>query len=205
MKGCDSMRDYVSNPTEFYNQVERRIKQLVTLDIETLRSDVVDNSNSHWDNLTFFYLKGLGMKDFIRLGIVSWYLPEEIGILLRVDLEEKLKFLAKEDRILCQQFLFSKARMLIFLKETTLWHTRDFFGNILGTTNNLNRFFKLSPLRRKVKRPQRKRGYDDKGSKVSDEKWKPKFDFTLTELQNQIEQERKSLKDTQLFIEGFLI
>ena len=96
--------------------------------------------------------------------------------------------------------------MLIYLQETNLWHTRDFFGNILNCNYKLDKFFrKRSECRRtKPRFSQRKRGYDDHGSRVEDHKKQPKYDWTLTQLQNKIEEERKTFDQMDDFLLGFL-
>lgn len=198
------MRDIQSNPITFCRSVEKHSTKMFIMRIETLRSAVVNNSNFHSENQTFFSLRNLKLKDIIRLAIVSWYIPEEVGTILRLDLEAKIKNLAKEDRTIVELLLQSKGQMLKFLLETQLWHSRDFFGNILSTKIKLDNFFKPSPPRRKVRRPQRKRGYDDHGSKVPDSKWTPKYDWSLTELQMKIETDRKIHQDTVAFLQGFL-
>lgn len=197
------MRDYPNSTTRFNSEVEKAVKRMVQLDLKNLRSDVIDSSNLHCENLTIFNLRGVSLEDQICLGLLSWFIPEEIGLLLRLDLESRLKYLGPEDRILCQQFLQSKAQSLIFLQETNLWHSRELFGNILK--RNLDRFLKLTPLSRKLKRTQRKRGYDDKGSRVPSHRWLPRFSDILTNEQNQIEEKRQSLQDTHALLQGLII
>lgn len=198
------MRDYPSDKFSFNNSVEKSIKQMVHLEPEDLRNRVVDNSNFHSDNLTFFYLKDLTKMDAIRLSIYSWYAPEEVGFVLRMDLSTKINTFDYDTRIILNLILKSKAEMLIFLQETNIWHSRELFGNILSKKVSLDTFFKVSPLRRKINRPQRKRGYHDHGSRVPEHKRKPKFDWSLTAKMNEIYQERESFDDTLLFLEGFL-
>lgn len=197
------MRDYPENLEKFNLQVEKFLSRMVTTDLETLRSNVIDSSNLQCQNLTIFSFRGAKLEDLICLGLLSWFIPNEIGIYLRLDLEEKQKHLHPEDRILLQQFLKSKSESLIFLQETSLWHSREFFGNILR--RNLNRFLKLSPLMRKIKSVQRKRGYDDHGSRVPSHRWKPRHSDILTEKQNLLEEQRQIYSDTAALIEGLLM
>jgi len=163
----------------------------------------MDNSNFHGGE-TFFNLKGINLKQFIKLAIFSWYMDEEVKFVLQADLEEKLSTFSLDDRTLLEQFLFSEAEMLIFLLETKLWHSRDFFGNILTINNELDSLLRPSPKSLKLVKPQRKRGYHDHGSRVLSHKWLPKSDFSLTEQQNLIELERSTQKDTSSLIRGFL-
>lgn len=197
------MRDTRIDSTKFCNLVERNITKMCNLDLNLLRNQVVDNSISRPGTMTF-ELKNLTMKDFVRLAIFSHYAPKEIGWVLRMDLEEYSSKFSLEDRTLCQQFLSSKTNMLMFLLETNLWHTRDFFGNILHKNFQLDRFLKIKKYNTKVIKPQRKRGYHDKGSRRESHKWLPSRDISLTELHYQIEAARESYIDTSQFIKGFL-
>lgn len=201
------MRDRNLDSYNFCKNVETSVLRLVSRDLNDLRSDVIAISNFQSESsLPIYRLGNLGKKDFIRLSIFSWYVPREIGVTLRLELEERLRYFAPEDRIVLNQFLKSKANMLIFLQETSLWHSRDFFGNILGKNNNLDRFFrsKFFSLNKRVRYSQRKRGYDDHGSRVEDHRKLPKYDWSLTELQNEIERNREIYQNTEDFLQGFI-
>jgi hypothetical protein len=164
----------------------------------------VDSSNFEGHS-TFFFLKNLTLKDQIRLAIISWYIPEEIGFILRQDLEEIKRYLSCEDEQVISLLLDSKPQMELFLLETRLWHERDFFGNIIPIELSfLNRFFRIRKENKKVKKVQRKRGYHDHGSRVDDHKWLPSSDFSFTEKQNEIEAKRESCIDTKDYIVGFI-
>lgn len=197
------MRDYPSDLISFNKSVEKIIQTMVNIDDQNLRNRVLDNSNFRGTS-TFFDLRNINLKDFIRLSILSWYLPKEVSIVLRMDLEEKIKFFSPEDRFLLKQFLYSKAEMLIFLQETNLWHSREFFGNILNKKHNLDKYFKLCPKSTRVKKLQRKRGYQDQGSRVPDHEWLPKSDYSLTDLMLEIETKRQTHLDTLSFVRGVL-
>lgn len=197
------MRDYLENLSAFNLSVEKSVKSMVTLSDQNLISSVLDNSNFHWDSEYFFNLYNLSIEEFIRLGILCWYLPNEVSVILRMDLEKYINKFGSENKILLSQFLNSKAEMLIFLQETSLWHTRDLFGNILSKQFKLDKFLKVNYRIRRVKENQRKRGYQDHGSRVPDHKKKPKFDWSLTEKQNQIEDRRIIREDTIQLLKGW--
>jgi hypothetical protein len=197
------LRDKNLNSESFCSSVEKIISQWAQTESKTLRSNVVNNSNFHGAS-TFFAMKNVPLKDFIKLAIVSWYCDEEVKFVLQEDLREVSKYYSPEDRILCEQFLKSRAIMLLFLLETHLWHTREFFGFILKDLGKINRHLKVRSKSTKVKKVQRKRGYHDHGSRVLDHRWLPKSDYTLTEMQNDKEEREKSLEDTSHFIEGFI-
>lgn len=189
--------------TDFCNSVEGIVRSWIQTRENTLRNHVMDNSNFQSETL-FFNLKRIKLNQFIKLAITSWYMNEEVRFVLQSDLEEKLKDFSNEDKTLLEQFLFSKAEMLIFLLETSLWHSRDFFGNILSSLSELDVLLQPKRQSKKIKKPQRKRGYHDQGSRVLSHRWLPKSDYTLTALQNQIETERAKQRDTSDLIRGSL-
>lgn len=198
------MRDTQICYDSFFKSVEKQSMEMVPIDLIDLRSKVVDITNFHVGNKYFFPIEHVDLNNFIRLAIWQWYVPEEISFVLRMDLEQKVKDFSLEDRFLCEQFLSSKAEMLLFLQETNLWHTREFFGNLLKTNHQLLKLLKPTVQPGRVVVPKRKRGYDDHGSRVEDHKWKPSHDWSLTELMNLLYQERESLADTLSLNRGFL-
>jgi hypothetical protein len=156
---------------------------------------VVDNPNFPVGDTTF-RLKGLKSKELFELALVSWYLPEEIAVLLRLDLENIAPKLDDEDfhKVPLMIVLSSKAMALLFLQESNLWSTRDFFGNYLqpGLLQKL-RPLRLSP---KVVKPQRKRGYHDHGTRAFDSQHlRARAYWEDTMLHLEIEENRKALED----------
>lgn len=140
--------------------------------------------------------------DLAVLAVLSWYIEEETGWLLRLALEEKIGNNLDLDWI--GLLLNSKAECLIYLQETNRWHTRDFFGNVL-TDNRIKRLTKaVKPIfetQRRPKRVQRKRGYKDKGSL---RKIHERHDFSEhTFEQNEIEQRRLSSSQTIQLARGW--
>lgn len=199
------MRDYPINRSSFNEQIKVQVNKMVNSEnLKTLRSYVIDSSNFHWELTTFFNLKRKSLDDLIRLAIWSWYAPEEIKFLLQEDIKEVSKNLSFEDKIILEIILLSKTEMLIYLQETKLWHSRDFFGNILDQRVNLLGSLKLFFRNKKIVKSQRKRGYDDHGSRVEDHQKLPKFDWSLIEAQNEIELRRETHICTLQFISGFL-
>jgi len=141
-------------------------------------------------------------NDLVVLAVASWYITEETGFLLRLALEKKIG--NNLDLAWIGLLLNSKAECLIYLQETSRWHTRDFFGNIL-TDARLKRLTKavkpvFEPLR-KPSRVQRKRGYKDKGSlrKIHEQ-----HDFSEhTHEMNEIEQRRLTSAQTIQLVRGW--
>jgi hypothetical protein len=173
------------------------------LRLKTLRNHVIDNPNFLQDR--YLFTRARSLKEKMALAIASWFLPEIVGVLIRMDLEEKLKYLSLEDQTQLSLCLESKAECLLFLIETRLWHSRDFFGNMVPRMLKQVSFIKFKRIKpRKVVPSQRKRGYDDHGSRVPDHKILPKSDWSLTELQNEKELKEDRQKDTLEFLRGFL-
>jgi hypothetical protein len=163
------------------------------------------------DNPTFpagdttFRIKNLKSKELFELALVSWYLPEEVAILLRLDLEQIASKLSDEDfhKIPLMMVLSSKAETLLFLQETSLWSTQEFFGNYLtpGILKKLRPLI-LSP---RVVKPQRKRGYHDQGTRAFDSHYlRVRAFWRDTELHLEIEKNRQALKDSILINLGLL-
>jgi len=200
------MRDRNISKLVLDEQLSKSFEKVPKRTVLLLESEVVDSSNFH-RGLTVFRLRSLDFSEKVFLAIASWYLPESIGIILRLDLEESFRQNSLEDQVVLRTLVFNKSSCLEFLLETTLWHSRDFFGNIVSKENLTRKFpslLSLAPLHRKVKKLLRKRGYNDHGSRVPDHRWKPKFDYSLTELQLSIEIDRKVAQDTLDFIRGLL-
>jgi hypothetical protein len=142
------------------------------------------------------------LYDLMMIAVVSWWLPEEIGFLIREDLDRIKSRFCLADQIIIKICLTSKEETILFLVETSLFHSRDFFGNLLPKLRkNLSRT-KFKYKSTKVRKPQRKRGYADHGSKCPDEKWQPKADYSLDRLQEKIERERRTSEDSFKIIRG---
>ena len=192
----------------FVSECEKVLTERLRLSsakIEVATRTVVIDPNLNNDLEYCFHLRGKSLNSLIALAIGSWYL-KEAGFLLRMDLEEKLHTLSNEDQFLLKFFLSSKGEMLLFLKETTLWSTRDFFGNLLPLIVQEINLLRYSPKRSgKVVKKVFRRGYNDKGSRALDPYWKQARPFWQDSLmQTEIELERKIQTETFDFTRGFL-
>lgn len=186
----------------FVRTLEKKINTWVQEQSQLFRSNVVDNSIAG-TNSTIFRLQNLTLKDHMMLGIISWYIPENHGFILREDLRETTKYLNDIDRELVNLLLESKAQTLVWLIETSLWHERDFFGNILKF-NRAQHFLRVRRESKKLRKLVRKRGYHDHGSRVADHKWKPRHDYFLTKKHYEIESYKSRIADTRDFIVGII-
>jgi hypothetical protein len=181
------------------SEVETVVKKGITQYDFDLSEAVVDNPN-------FLGLRLIGktmISDLIVLGIISWYVEKISQVYIREFVLEKKFHLSLEDQVLVELVLDSKAIMEIFILETNLWHSRDFFGNILDISV-LGRIRKRFNGFQRIKKPERKRGYHDHGSRVEDHRWLPKVTLEFTELQNEIERDRISKEETLSFLRGTL-
>lgn len=193
------MRDFSNFPQSFCSQIENIVKGFLRKEPEVLSritpSDFRDFEND-------FIITDKSKNNLIRIAILSWYIPDEgLGILLRMSVQE---YLTPETEFL-ELLLESKAQMLIFLAETSLWHTRDFFGNILNRRMLRRTMIKLHyqrVMKSKPKYPERHRGYRDKGTLVQPQN--KHFQWISTREQIEIEEERINRHHTYLFLQGFL-
>lgn len=152
-----------------------------------------------------FRITDWSFTNVLTLIILSWYVPEEIGILLRLEIEDHIL----DGDLSFLDFLVRKSAVrgltLVWLLDTSLLSTRDFFGNILNSRNIRKALLSIKPImytKRKPKRVQRHRGYRDKGTLRKDSE---KHDLWIsTAEQMKIEESRLSSCQTLDFIEGWV-
>lgn len=195
------MRDKNFNPIQFFDQLEQQLTVVPTM-CESLRKQVVDNPNFLTSD-TFLVLP-VKLREIESLALLSWWMPEEIRFLVQLGLEERVKKLSLDDQVVTKILLRSKGEALLWLSETSLFHSRDFFGNFLRKGILAVQSLKFVQRKTKVVKPQRKRGYHDHGSLRPSHCWKPTEDWSLTEQQNQIEKKRFTFKDTIKFLRGLI-
>lgn len=144
-------------------------------------------------------------KEYRRLLMVHWYLPEDSFAIVHLELEQiEFKF-GMEYSIAAHAMLNSKPEMIIYLLESEMYkNERELFGSIRAPFEfRRYRFYVLR--QKKAKRLIRRRGYKDQGSRrLPHEQHEAKFDFSFTEEQNRIEKERQEVQDLKAFLRGFL-
>lgn len=196
----------LKNQHSFVSELENIICS-VTICRTGLRLAVIDSPTF----LQRFETEVVGLpsskKELLVLAISSWYLPEEFQGVVQVAIEQKIRT-RLDDFVEVHLCLKSKSEMILFLLDTKKYSERSFFGNILNGKTVSKVVQKLCWKRKsrptKVKKPQRKRGYDDKGQLKPVHEWLPKSDYTLTQLQNEIEELKESKENSLKFIEGFI-
>lgn len=152
-----------------------------------------------------FRITDWSFTNVLTLIILSWYVPEEVGILLRLEIEDHIQ----NGDLSFLEFLVRKSAVrgltLVWLLDTSLLSTRDFFGNILNSKNIRKALVSIKPImytKRKPKRVQRHRGYRDKGTLRKNSE---KHDLWIsTAEQMKIEESRLSSDQTLDFIEGWV-
>jgi hypothetical protein len=127
----------------------------------------------------------------------------EIAILLRLEIEKLVE--NSEDLHWIRLLIQSKAHCLLFLQESQLWHTRDFFGNIFNEEELKKALGSLVFEFESTKRPrlpQRRRGYRDKGSWRAPHEHHSYYDGTSDQLL--LEENRSARQDTLVLLQAFL-
>lgn len=198
------MRDiYNLDTSEFLLQVERNLTRFATEGDSLLRKQVVMDPNFQTLDVDRIYYPSRKLDDLLSLSLASWFLPEEFRFYVQLDLQRIAKFFSLEDQVLFELLLASKPEAMLFILETNLWHSRDFFGNFLPKAEKMIngiKFFRRKT--RKPTKPKRKRGYDDHGSRRPDHLWLESHDYTFTEEQNRVEKNRAAMQDSVQFIRG---
>jgi len=195
-------RSFCRSLEQYFEKSEYQTKSAEVLSLITPRFVETKEKLYFSDFENEFTINFRDKEYLILLSIYSWYCPEEIGILLRLNLE---RFSKVPDFYYLKFLLENKGTMLKFLIDTTMFSSRDFWGNICNKKNS-KIFYKLySPKfssKSKPKKVQRARGYKDKGT------LRFKSDIhsfaTGTREQQTIEQRRLDLRHTYEFLRGFL-
>lgn len=195
------MRDKNFNPIKFFEQLEQHVTVVSTM-CESLRKQVVDNPNFLTAD-TFLVLPDK-LQEIEALALLSWWMPAEVRYLVQLGLEERIKKLSPDDQVITKILLSTKGEALLWLSETSVFHSRDFFGNFLRKGVLALQSLKFVQRKTKIVKPQRKRGYHDHGSLRPSHCWLPTSDWSLTEQQNFIEKKRLSFKDTIKFLRGLI-
>lgn len=194
------MRDKSFDSQIFCSEVQRKCEAVRE---NFLTTAVLASSKcvERWTNR--LVLKDKSLKTLVNLSILSWEMEPEISVLLRMEIQEIVE--SSEDLDWIALLLQSKAHCLLFLQETTLWHTRDFFGNFFTekvlkkALKTLDFQFKSSKRPREV---QRHRGYQDKGSWRAPHEHHSYYDGTSDQIL--LEEKRSAHQDTLVFLQAFL-
>lgn len=194
------MRDKSFDSQKFCSEVHRKCDNVRE---NFLTTAVLDNPKrfERWTNRLI--LKNKSKKILVQLSILSWEMEPEIGILLRLEIERVVE--NSEDLNWIKLLIQSKTHSLLFLQETKLWHSRDFFGNIFNEKELKKALGSFAFEFKRTKRPrraQRRRGYQDKGSWRAPHERHSYYDGTSDQCL--LEAKRSACQDTLLFLQAFL-
>ena len=191
----------------FEHQFERPEVVMVT---KVLRNQVVIDPNFP-GRQTKFRFKGWSRKELILLYLCCLIQPSDIFWYARLDIEEEANKLSYEDRLIFELLkdIRSYNELLRFLRDTNEWSSRSFFGwfkqqlpVVLKKFNSCIYVQEPGP----VCQPQRKRGYNDKGSRtLPHNNRNTGDDFSFIERQQRIERQRKLLSDTTALLRGMFL
>ena len=203
------MRNYRTlNVQSFICQCELHLKEYSEIFRRSSAS-----ANSKWRRTNFenrIVLKSRKLEDLVLLSLLSYYIDPEVGWLLRMEILTEVE---QNSELLPIQFLCQgKGAAFCFLLDTQLWHSRDFFGNILNRKffevktkegpKDFNLFGFLMKSKRRPKRVQRHRGYRDKGTLRHIHEYHSFVN--CTKEVKELEEERLVQKDTLALLQGFL-
>jgi hypothetical protein len=204
-----------SKPADFIAGLEP-FEQRFARKCESLTTSVVSNPNFLDFRLTELKIPKFKKEKLLALCYLSNF-AGDLRFWLQESIEKELERRYPSTSILDEkqeQILFlskilmsGEAHAKQFLIDTTLWTTREFFGNYLNehTLEVLEKYLDFKRPSNTVKRPQRKRGYNDKGSRRPSHKQRPSVpDANLSLLHFQLELERQKQSDTLALIQGYL-
>lgn len=190
------MKDVTLSPEQFNIQLERKVS--LVLSGSKFRQNASPGNPQTPMNLNSKITWPRRFKEIRALLIASWYLPEwlkwEVILHFSVDFSYSLDFDSKgfEHSLEIKLLTTSREVMIKYLLEASSLSARDLFGNVLGKDlESALRSINISKSPEKVRRKIRRRGYQDKGTWKTPDRWTERYDFTLTELQ--LQREKKKL------------
>lgn len=187
------MRDKNLSFIQFISSVENFLSEKIQSP-SSLRTAVIDSPTL----LERFYWRyPRSYNEILGLVVLHHYLPETLRWRVFLDLSDmSLSQLNVKQKIVISLCLSSKENMLHYLYNTETLSSHEVFGNVFGTGILVFQHLHIRKRNISVTLPQRKRGYDDKGSLRPREKWLPNFDFSLKKLQNEKEKKLDLLQKT---------
>lgn len=190
------MKDVTLSPEQFNIQLERKVLQILS------GSKFRQNASPGYPQTPLtLYSKIVWprrFKEIRALLIASWYLPEwlkwEVILHFSVDFSYSYDFASNgfQHQLEIRLLSTSKDVMIKYLLEASSLSARDLFGNVLGKDLEFAlRSLNITESPSKVRRKVRRRGYQDKGTWKTPDRWTERYDFTLNELQ--LQREKKKL------------
>lgn len=204
------------------SQVERKLKSYASQANLAHRTALIDSTlqsvNPAYDDTDLHYelkivLHSRTKAELIRLIVLSWYLPDTHRCYLQEKLFSSIKH--NSDLFELEFLLKSKNHMRVWLNEKlSRVGAHAMFGNFLNKNEwsekailslySVKRF--RNHKRHSDIQPEKRRigvGYKDKGSRSEDARGSM-YNFSLTQLHNQIMERRSETETLKLILEGFL-
>lgn len=198
------MRDKNQTYIQFESSISKYLDKLLDPDeIRVLRNHVVDSP-------TFLYdfeikIKTKNLYALRGLALLSYYVPENLGWYIRLELLEYTKKLSLKDQLKLKLLLDSKENSLVYFYETEEMTSHEIFGNILPQGAKALKYISFIRIKDNSKKPQRKRGYHDHGSKAPDHKWiESNLGYVGRELQREIDLKRYRHKRVHRYLQNYL-
>lgn len=189
------MRDKNQSLIQFRAEVSKFISKRSTRRTSSLRTAVANSSTFLSGETVWNFPRRY--KEILGLSVVQWFVPEILHWKLYPDLWEKnYKWLNRKQRIILRIILESENACIKFLYETQGFSSHEIFGNILDSGCEYLENLKFHHRKTQVVYPQRKRGYDDKGSLGSESSRLEKFDWTFDRAQEQEERSNLLMQKT---------
>lgn len=196
----EAMRDSCSQ--SIVTGTEKLVRKTSEKRFEFLRTSVCDSPNfcaRFYSELTLPRSK----NDLLRAIALSHYgANEEIRVLLRLSLEQRFE---NYDEMSWMKILLDRSIFEIWLKENAKYTSRSWFGSILEEKLLVRVLKSLRFVARptKVRKPQRKRGYTDKGSLKPSNSLPGELSPDYLEPV-QLEETRALIDSTTAFLQGML-
>lgn len=185
----DMNQSYLNFTEHFNKQLERKFSIIMSKDIKILRSAVIDNPTFFCD---FDLILPRKYKEIRGIIIILDKLPEILRYEILLCIEERILSFDFKKQVELRVLLDQKTKEK-YLYYTQRYTSHEIFGVLIQEAITSLLSIKLYKKNKKVKKPQRKRGYDDKGTLRSydiwQHNWKPSSDWSLNDLQNQIERQ----------------
>lgn len=193
----------LSNPSNFIREFRRINSETAQRWTQVLRKQGIVAPTLPGETLRLSRIRT--WNEYLRLILIHWYLPKDLYCLIHIELEEKIHKFGPDKAIVALTILKSEPNCVIYISESSsIFRTsREAFGQILSQID-LTKYRLQRLIPRKPRRKPRRKGYNDHSSRRPDHKWRESQDYTLTELQNKIEEDRNTQIDTALLIEGGL-
>lgn len=201
------MRDKNQNYIQFSENISQWIQNnLNPKEIGVLRNPVVDSPTLLNDEEIRLVYQNNNLLGLRGLALISYYLPEILGWRIRMDLWKYSRRLSLKDQLKLKLLLNYRESALVYFYETNEFTSHEIFGNILKEGLILLQTLKIIGLKiQPVSKPQRRRGYNDKGFQTPDHKWKETdLGYIGDNLQNEIEMRRYLHKRTYHYLENYL-